>query len=442
MKTLTYTSSDSLACACGGDVIICVSQTLTEGGAPYVSGTLVSADRQFDSCGKYKFVYTILYSELQLLNQNYSLVQTDVQGIICKGCLTNYIDYKVQARELLCSVKDFGAVGDGTTDDTTAIQTALLACKAVYFPAGSYKITRNLTSTDVSIYGVPGQSIIKASGAAVTTALMVSSTIDALTGMQKRSTIEGITLDGSGATGCTGLVCGNGTSAIAGNFLAKELTVAHFDTVGIRLDTVLEAAFENLTCNHNGIGCQLKSETVPLGFQGIVAFRSCNFETSTLQGVQISGPSSAISFDSCVFENNGAAGFQSDCSLGSGNQSLTGLYLRNCWFENNFYAQPGHANEFHIEFLNPALTYNARNIVLEGISFSNDMKAIKIVEAFGITLTQLDVWNVVGGISIYGTAVFKEITFHDLNPFWNWATIVVIEPGNLAVVDKVSKVAW
>lgn len=45
------------------------------------------------------------------------------------------------------SVKDFGAVGDGVTDDTAAIQTALNTGKSVYFPQGSYLITSGLTIT-------------------------------------------------------------------------------------------------------------------------------------------------------------------------------------------------------------------------------------------------------------------------------------------------------
>ena len=44
------------------------------------------------------------------------------------------------------SVKDFGAVGDGSADDTAAIQAALTAAagKTLYFPSGQYKISTSL----------------------------------------------------------------------------------------------------------------------------------------------------------------------------------------------------------------------------------------------------------------------------------------------------------
>jgi len=43
------------------------------------------------------------------------------------------------------SVKDFGAKGDGTTDDTTAFQNAINTGKPVYVPKATYKITDTLT---------------------------------------------------------------------------------------------------------------------------------------------------------------------------------------------------------------------------------------------------------------------------------------------------------
>jgi hypothetical protein len=70
------------------------------------------------------------------------------------------------------SVKDFGAVGDGVTDDTAAINTCIAAVnaspyRAVYFPAGTYKITSALAVTAPAFYafgaGMNG-TILKASG--------------------------------------------------------------------------------------------------------------------------------------------------------------------------------------------------------------------------------------------------------------------------------------
>lgn len=43
---------------------------------------------------------------------------------------------------------DFGAVGDGTTDDTTAVQNALNSGGGIYFPKGTYRITSTLTNSN------------------------------------------------------------------------------------------------------------------------------------------------------------------------------------------------------------------------------------------------------------------------------------------------------
>ena len=51
----------------------------------------------------------------------------------------------------LVSVKDFGALGDGSTNDATAFTNALAAEKAIYVPAGTYVIGSTLTISDKNV---------------------------------------------------------------------------------------------------------------------------------------------------------------------------------------------------------------------------------------------------------------------------------------------------
>lgn len=52
------------------------------------------------------------------------------------------------------SVKKYGAVGDGETDDTEAIRGAVAAGKTIYFPQGIYRVTDTISlPKDVSLYG-------------------------------------------------------------------------------------------------------------------------------------------------------------------------------------------------------------------------------------------------------------------------------------------------
>lgn len=89
------------------------------------------------------------------------------------------------------SVKWFGATGNGTTDDTATIQSAITAAQitraGVYLPAGNYKVSRTLTVTaaDVWITGAGiGSTVITTTATAADVIYFFNSTTFALGGVR------------------------------------------------------------------------------------------------------------------------------------------------------------------------------------------------------------------------------------------------------------------
>lgn len=105
---------------------------------------------------------------------------------------TSAVERTVQAKlSETVSVKDFGAVGDGVTDDTAAIQAALDSLSAggfLYFPAGTFKITSTLSSSanNLSLVGA---------GVGATTLLKEFSTNNLFTLSGAKLNIRGFLVD-------------------------------------------------------------------------------------------------------------------------------------------------------------------------------------------------------------------------------------------------------
>jgi hypothetical protein len=81
------------------------------------------------------------------------------------GNLANAVGRTVHQKfQEMISVKDFGATGDGSTDDTTAIRNAVAVCsgKKLYFPSGTYLVSGIIDLvSNMSIVGDVKQSILK-----------------------------------------------------------------------------------------------------------------------------------------------------------------------------------------------------------------------------------------------------------------------------------------
>lgn len=93
------------------------------------------------------------------------------------------ITSSTQIRGGILSVLDFGATGNGSTNDTAAIQAALNSgAKAVYFPEGTYAVSTLAPNNNQKLFGAGVQSII----------LATTATADAPTGVIAATSKSGI----------------------------------------------------------------------------------------------------------------------------------------------------------------------------------------------------------------------------------------------------------
>ncbi len=93
MESLIYRSTSKLECQCDAEIIVCVDETLTAAGAPFLEATLVTTTTSVNSCLQTVYEYHIEYDENDLADPATLLMSTNINGIICRGCLTTYIDY-------------------------------------------------------------------------------------------------------------------------------------------------------------------------------------------------------------------------------------------------------------------------------------------------------------------------------------------------------------
>lgn len=146
------------------------------------------------------------------------------------------------------SVKDFGAVGDGVTDDTVSIQAAFNASKCVYFPVGKYKVSSTIQYKSGCV--IKGSGVLNKgyySGAYIAfsagTEIVLSGAITAFSAIGELSNNNCIGAEISDMTFSVGSISTGSAYGAAPNFLASSVAI---DVTGVKDGSFHDLGFFNL----------------------------------------------------------------------------------------------------------------------------------------------------------------------------------------------------
>jgi len=287
------------------------------------------------------------------------------------------------------SVKDFGAVGDGITDDTTAIQNAIDSLPAskggrIYFPQGIYAISSTIDISNmfsVSLYGDAGSA----------------NTFQGNTSVQWRWTGtagSGPVLDMTGANACevanisfyaindafdgTVINLDNGASNPSGNYIQGCVflgdTALSAISEMIKLSTALVTTIERCFFRYGQY--QIRSSGASVNTTRI---SDCWFQESTVAAIGLDD-SSATTITSNVFETI-------DIGAIKANGLANGLAITNNWMGDTLASFSGtiidlsaatgrgafiSGNTIQGNTLSTAISLNASTYDYRGITISNN----------------------------------------------------------------------
>lgn len=244
------------------------------------------------------------------------------------------------------SVKDFGAVGDGSADDTAAIEAAFAAARAgrgtkrgtIYFPFGTYKITSQITVKNPNIY-MERDTEIKADSSFSGTAMFE------ITNGNKSQNWIGGRINGNSVSGIIGILAKDFAYSFERILIQNCDTGMKTTTFGVR---ILDARFADNTT----YGLHCIDDNAPWN-NGLI-----DRTIFTDNGVNVFTESSGsvITLQNSAFQfANGAYNVRMETNADTTIQAAT--TIQNCYFEENI-------NNIHsISFLSAGgVSFNALEI--------------------------------------------------------------------------------
>ena len=335
------------------------------------------------------------------------------------GGVARTVDNKL---EDIVSVKDFGATGNGTTDDTAAIQAAITFCTnkwALYFPAGIYLVSQTLTITtnQGSIYGDGtattfirfnmGNTSAETDGFylnAVQNIFIKDLTVDVKTPASQRirafhlynaklSTIEavdiynpdtGILVEGTYETGTTrpisntinlfnikvrnarasvgnGLLINNVVDIFVNEYTCNALAGSEYSSA-IFIKNCQAGWFSNMDTLHGDLGLLIKAEENDI--ITFLFFSQCAFDKNTTDGIRIETTHSSAILKGLTFNNSwSSSNTQKGINLTHGGGVLDGVIFGQHQAVNN--------GDHGVRIDNGVVNVNIHNSIIAGNSATN-----------------------------------------------------------------------
>jgi hypothetical protein len=227
------------------------------------------------------------------------------------------------------NVRRYGAKGDGSTDDTTAIQNAFnVQCGTVTFPAANaglyYKTTATITATvptmvtgsgpqscTVILTGASAGSSVIHFNNSVTTAYFYG--IEKITLRSSNGSPYGLKLTNVSYLRCDDVQCYNvldavfitGTVCFSNEF--RQLVGYTIGRNTVRWDTFTGGGhFDFADCTFAGTNGMFLDTASTVSEIGLA---TCNFEACTNNGLRFEGDAFGLSITGCRTENNGASDY-------------------------------------------------------------------------------------------------------------------------------------
>jgi len=267
------------------------------------------------------------------------------------GAVANTVQNKLRER---VSVKDFGATGNGTTDDTAAIQAAITYASSqslivnplspdslvtVIFPSGKYVVSSTISlSNNTSYCNLEGQGAAELYFTGTGTCLSIgNNTSYGILGMS----IKNLKLQKAGAKAGTGLVV-----QLAGYSNYEGLSIDGFD-IGVLHQGSINCTYDFKqrgisNCNYGFIVENILPSSGARFASNLLTVKNLRFNTisntafTQREGAGIANPGTggAILVEKCTFEGISGAGSRSIYLVNTGEAaSQDTTIFRQCWFE-------------------------------------------------------------------------------------------------------------